>query len=369
MRATHRTSLDFSHRPGFTLIELLVVIGIISLLASLLLPAVQNARESARKTQCKNHLKQIGLALHEYMDSFGTFPIGAVFADTPAGNTQDPEVRGSSFFVSILPWLDQGNAYRRLNFAAPGGVAAVTTPGNPNGSVLDGLSVPIYQCPSSTLSPTVPASVLPSVTLQTTDYIGISGAAFRNGAVTPDAEYVAGCSGPNAGSILGTNGLLMENSAVEMKDIQDGSSMTLLVGEQSSATIPQTCATCGSTPTIELVEDETIRSSYFGSVWGGTTHADALQPGQSRPTCHFVYNITTIRFGINMNGAVNVAGGGPVVISGGAHTPLTSVHPGGANVVFADGGVRFLAEYIDFTTLLALADRQDGNVLKGVSFE
>jgi prepilin-type N-terminal cleavage/methylation domain-containing protein/prepilin-type processing-associated H-X9-DG protein len=354
------------HRRGFTLIELLVVIAIISVLASLLLPAVQNAREAARRTQCKNRLKQIGLALHAYHGSHRSFPIGAAFAPTPDGNNATPAIRGSSFFVAILPWIEQGNAYKRLVHEAPGGIAATNYTGNPNGVILDDLYVAIYWCPSASLSEYIPAATGQPHNLMTTTYVGISGAAFRGTTVNPDAEVVGTC-GNNSQAILGHNGLLVENHSFSFRDISDGTTNTLLVAEQSSAQYPTINVSSGQ-PVVDLITDETIRSSYFGSVWAGTNHPSGLIAGGPTNSCHNVYNITTVKYGINLNGSAP-ATGDTTVVSGGAHTPIMSAHPGGANVLFADGGVRFLSENLDFGVLMAVSDRHDGAVLKGVSFE
>ena len=344
-------------RPGFTLVELLVVIAIISILMALLLPAVQNARESARRTQCKNNLKQIGLALHEYHGTFHAFPIGALWAPTPDNNPVDPEVRGASFFAGILPWLEQGNLYRALQHEAAGGVAGVSHPNNPNGSVLDGVYLPMYVCPSSSLDE---VAVGQPVNLMTGDYIGISGSAFRNGRTSPDTEVVDAGGGPNAGSILAYSGILIENASVSMKDIADGSSNTMMVAEQSSVTVP-VHQVVGGQSQIVLQDFPTLRSSYFGSIWGGTTLHRPLRSGGPGPATHYVYNITTVRFGINMNGASTAN----TVISGGGHTPIMSEHVGGANAVFADGGVRFLKETMAFNVLMNLADGRDRNVVSG----
>ena len=105
-----RVQRPFSKYRGFTLIELLVVIAIIAILIALLLPAVQQAREAARRTQCKNNLKQLGLAFHNYHDTFTLFPIGVQSAGPNAGHY------GPSFYAGILPYLEQANVYNRLTF-------------------------------------------------------------------------------------------------------------------------------------------------------------------------------------------------------------------------------------------------------------
>ena len=100
---------------GFTLIELLVVIAIIAILIALLLPAVQQAREAARRTQCKNHLKQWGLGLHNYHDVFKTFPQGAM-AQGPLGTAPNRVHNNLSFHVMLLPYIDQAPLYNQFNF-------------------------------------------------------------------------------------------------------------------------------------------------------------------------------------------------------------------------------------------------------------
>ncbi len=104
-----------SLRTGFTLIELLVVIAIIAILIALLLPAVQQAREAARRTQCKNQLKQIGLAIHNYESTHASFPPGQI----RMGFATQPRVRGWSMFVQLLPYFEQGPLYNKWNFADP----------------------------------------------------------------------------------------------------------------------------------------------------------------------------------------------------------------------------------------------------------
>ena len=137
-------------KNGFTLIELLVVISIIAILVSLLFPAVQQAREAARRTQCKNNLKQMGIAFHSYHDSHRMFPPGWVEA---SGNipTRPPE-NGFSWAAFILPQLDQGNLYSQIRFTAP---LYLEPDRNPSTTVIENNEtlvatqvIPVFRCPS-----------------------------------------------------------------------------------------------------------------------------------------------------------------------------------------------------------------------------
>ena len=101
-------------RRGFTLIELLVVIAIIAVLMALLLPAVQQAREAARRTQCKNNLKQFGLAVHNYHDTHNRFPSAAFWTDANRDGTPDSDCGHWAWGVMIMPFLEQGNLYQQL---------------------------------------------------------------------------------------------------------------------------------------------------------------------------------------------------------------------------------------------------------------
>ena len=133
-----RRSPNQFRRSGFTLIELLVVIAIIAILVSLLLPAVQQAREAARRTQCKNNLKQIGLAMHNYHDVYSCFP------NVNANNT----LSGGSTFTSILPMIDGANAYNLYDFNRSNS--------DPVNVQVTSQQLPFYLCPSSPMRREVP---------------------------------------------------------------------------------------------------------------------------------------------------------------------------------------------------------------------
>jgi len=194
------------HAPrGFTLIELLVVIAIIAILISLLLPAVQQAREAARRTQCKNNLKQLGLALHNYHDIHNVFPSGytarGVVSSDPAAVETGP---GFAWGTMLLPMMDQGNLYESLDFSLdavdPANLAAADY-------VLE-----MFLCPTD---PAPRKFTLPSGTeLPASNYVGIFG--YGNVSMAPGT---------------GT-GIFYRNSSTRFRDVTDGTSNTICIGER-----------------------------------------------------------------------------------------------------------------------------------------
>ncbi len=205
------------HR-GFTLIELLVVIAIIAILVALLLPAVQQAREAARRTQCKNHLKQIGLAMHNYHDVHTMFPPGWIGVQSG-----QPYVHGSSGFgwaTMILPMLEQPALFNQMNFNA-----AVNHASNAVGR---DSHVPGFRCPSDPsfafwdiAQAGSPGTIL--ARLPTANYVGSFGTTELDNCATI----------PAGGSCTG-NGLFYHNSSLSFRDIQDGASTTLMAGERKT---------------------------------------------------------------------------------------------------------------------------------------
>ncbi len=324
-------------KPGFTLIELLVVIAIIAILIALLLPAVQQAREAARRTQCKNNMKQIGLAQHNYLDTHSTFPLG-VFAGSavPTGGN-DPHNTGTNWRTFILPFMDQATIYNQLNFN--GGNFSARAPGagccyfNSGNQVLAGVIVPIYKCPSSPLDALGSPPGMQTVNGQLHDYIGIAGA-------TPDpAGRTSGHCVSFAHGVACNTGGLLYNEVTRMRDFIDGSSNTMLVAEQSG-----------------LVGTADRRANYNGG-WVGSESPVKIG-NASGGEDFYATAVTTIRYNINAKTAGPGADGGYKL-----NTIVNSYHVGGIHALLADGSVRFLSENMSFQTLSNLASKNDGVVL------
>ncbi len=324
-------------RKAFTLIELLVVIAIIAILIALLLPAVQQAREAARRTQCRNNMKQLGLALHNYHDNFLRFPIGS----------QNPAFRMNWRF-SILPYIDQAPIYNQadtgylaVTSGGLGGFASANSGGGygvgtGRNAVLKNYVVAGMNCPSSTLGSLSNAGPTKNNFdfVQTHDYVGIAGGA-------PDPASRTGvCSAQTGyGGIYCNNGLLAPNDCFQLRDNTDGTSNTMIVGEQSGA-----------------IAGSDYRSVYYGG-WSGFTSATKM-PTFTASDSPWGSGTTTVRYAINpKTTAVGTDN------TWDANTALTSYHVGGVHVLMADGAVKFISENMDFTNLLRLAVRDDGQTL------
>ena len=331
------SSTAFKRRSAFTLIELLVVIAIIAILIALLLPAVQQAREAARRSQCKNNLKQVGLALHNYHDTYTRFPHNAVGVASGASD-------GPSWLVRILPYMDQAAAYNQIEFAGADWTMHYASTPNVNAVMVDQLRVPGLNCPSSPCPSTRTAATHSNGTrtYQVADYVAINGSYYRGGSTTIQAT-------PNdlASSTYGTtvyNGIIVKSggstgaSSTRIRDITDGTTNTLMVSEESNYFFNQSG------------DKFDYRSSNFrGGAWsaGRTTTPD------------WTINTTSIRFPINYRGVALDGMSQPYH----KHTILTSAHTGGVHALLGDGSVRFLSENINFATLTALGDRNDGTVI------
>ncbi len=324
---------------GFTLIELLVVIAIIAILMALLLPAVQQAREAARRTECKNNLKQLGLALHNYHDSHLTFPLGA----------QRHRGMGLSWFVGILPYLEQQNLYDGFDMHAPNnGYPFIPPPsGSSNGAWTDGRIISGLRCPSSSL-PELKTNGVSTISEQMqASYVGISGATSHDGF---PAKLVKVCCLPVANGEISADGVLIPNSVVRLRDISDGTTNVVCVGEASAYAED-------SSGTKKRVDGS------FPNSWITGTNAVGTLPNYFHEIGTFIpsppsYNLTTIRY--SPNAPYDQPG---IREDHGPNNPMTSAHSGGVQVLLADGSVRFIGENVDLFTLKMLAARHDGQTV------
>lgn len=309
---------------GFTLVELLVVIAIIGILVSMLLPAVQSVREAARRTVCKNNLKQLGLALHNYESALSKFPPGFVSEVTgpwPGGsNDPVPEIGpGWNMLSMILPQLDQENLHRQIHFHLP-----ITDPAN---RIARATRIPVFRCPSDTWNE--PVSVWPrSIGLEdlaATSFVGVLGGADPSGN-GPTGDYLARYEEPNF------NGMFHRNTAIRHRDITDGTSNTIGIGERASMFSPNGWA--GVVPGGQTVFSPRIAASR------GQEVGDTVRPAITMTTVHV------------RSGGPNSPTGSP----GGFWGP----HPGGAQFVLMDGSTHTIATDVDIEIFRALAGRNDG---------
>ncbi len=309
-------------RRAFTLIELLVVIAIIAILIALLLPAVQQAREAARRTQCRNNMKQLGLALANYESTYTTYPIGMQSSYTR------PNWR-----IGVLPYMDQAPLFNSLSFdlSFSGNVAAGTN----NDTALTGRSIPGMKCPSSTTLPN-PTDFANARANFCADYVGIMGA-------TPDpAGRTTVGSNSNYGGIYMSNGMLLGNDVTRVRDATDGTSNTIMVAEQSG-----------------LVGTADLRSRYYGG-WTGMTFAGKISNTVPNGADSWSTGTTAVRYAPNLKSCSGLGGcDNPYD----ANTMLNSFHTGGIHALMGDGTVRFISDNTDFVTLTKLCVRDDNLVV------
>ncbi len=295
-------------RRAFTLIELLVVIAIIAVLIALLLPAVQQAREAARRTQCKNNLKQFGLALHNYHDTHLLFPSAVFWTDANRDGQADTDVGHWAWGTMVLPFLEQGNLFTRLRAGALTPLQSHTaSPG-----ILK-TSLPVFLCPTDDGGALGPLCD----TARDLDFLGGSQdqlQALSNYVIVNDdndlADYNQNCASCNSG-------MAPMARCLDMGDCVDGTSNVLLVGERDSYDKAPSQHEAGAIYAVELRVDADDDDS-----------AEAVTGCGSAP--------------INWNPVP----GGPD--DGQEDENFSSRHAGGAQFLLADGSVRFISENISF---------------------
>ena len=323
---------------AFTLVELLVVIAIIGILIALLLPAVQAAREAARRSQCNNYLKQLGLALHNYHDVNKRFPHNTRYCDINNWCYALPgDVTKGSMLVKLLPYFEQGALYGQVDFRCPIGTSGVPTTveaqlsalGYGGGGVQKDL--PTLRCPSDDYTRT---------DLSQTNYIGSMGAQQMDsygGGSSSCADYWfpggyfgdagAGHGNTDDGNVI--SGVFSRlGYGASMSEITDGTSNTIVMGEQRP--------NCG---------DQQLGGWHSWNQMTATTApinfptCPNQPPGQTATlNCYHYQNWQT------SNG-------------------FKSRHPGGAQFVFGDGSAHFLSQTIDYATYQRLGDRHDGQAV------
>ncbi len=320
---------------GFTLIELLVVMAIVGLLVGMLLPAVQAARESARRTQCTNNLKQIGLALHNFESSRRYFPLAYAVLSQPDPAVSNTSVAsyGSSAFVLVLPFLEESNVTQLIqqtsstSFFNP---ANMPPPGGTNSAYSTAL--PGFLCPSAEGDPTI-------------DYTAALTASFNNFGLT--VSYPSGMIfgrsdyAPDAGTELGAMGISISGAAsiiaqppappTRFKDITDGASHTIMVVEDAG------------------------RPAFYGS--RGKISAGPNPQGGGAWADPLNYIAT--------NGSLDDGSGfvpGTCAVNCSNDSEIYSFHPGGSNVVWGDGSVSFIPDNLSLQQVAALLSKAGGEL-------
>ncbi len=312
-------------RKAFTLVELLVVIAIIGILMALLLPAVQAAREAARRTTCTNNLKQIGIAMQTYHDSVRQFPPGYLDRNTNANITPDGDLGpGWGWASMLLPYMEQVNLYSQINFNQPVGSGV--------NAAVSQVDLPGFQCPSDPYRMPVPiydsSFSSPIATVAHGNYVGCSGwlECFdgATGNVVPgagDDDIPDGIYGP------GGRGVFWRNSRTRMADVLDGTTNTILAGERSGNHSPSTWTGAvpgGRCPAWMAAMPAAPNSAPPGPAYDNADFAEALVLAHCNAT--HVPNADIPIFDPDT---------------------FYSFHPAGANFVLCDGSVKFISSSVN----------------------
>ena len=352
---------------GFTLIELLVVIAIIAVLIALLLPAVQAAREAARRAQCVNNLKQIGVALHNYLGTNGSFPTGGIYSTANAWSGNENRL---SWRALILPQLEGKNVYDSINLNVSFGSSG-TAPGaqftayntlnnswlcpsdgtNMNGFLPVGGPNGQYPPGGATIDP---STGKPALRIPVSNYAGSFGDNYCGGPISgglpwetyPGTNLLPGQAKIGWDGYWGTtnNGGTLRGffdyitlQTVQIASVTDGTSNTLMVGE----VIPSRAA-----DSEFWLQNGSTAGTTVPLGWNSNTYPAGTG------TCTG-FNYTTTPTGCRFSTAAK---------------GFVSMHPGGGNFLFSDGSVHFLKTSISMPTYCALGSRAGGEVVSSDAY-
>ncbi len=314
--------MPLSRRRGFTLIELLVVIAIIAILIGLLLPAVQKVRDAAARTKCSNNLHQIALACHAYHDANGAFPrAGDPTQSAPSPTNGTNNNSELSWHVYLLPQLEQNALFSQFSTAV--GAYTDSKKNNPHGLV----RINAYQCPASPdisksgINDFAPAEKVGNDYPYVPHYYGITGPVGKNPSTGADYGTVAGTantSGNDKASVA-SDGMFQVLTSIRFKDVTDGTSGTLLVGEMA-----------------------------WNDIKNGNRYRTWLRGNDAYWTACGTRNVAKQINDLGIYPYMNMAMG--------------SQHTNGAHFAFADGSIKYLNNSIPLPTLLSLASRNGGEV-------
>ncbi len=350
------TNTDPGQKRGFTLIELLVVIAIIAILIALLLPAVQQAREAARRSQCKNNMKQLMLGLHNYADSFKQFPLGAVCAapNNACGTNYRGAQWGTTWAISMLPYIDQAPLYKRWNSSLPSN----------NQPQVTGQILPVMSCPSD---PNTGTKAIGSggASVQGTyargNYAANYGGGYANENTSGNGvdSTLTWTSSPSKNlGVFHSRGAKNNRYGARLRDITDGPSNTIGLAEIITAPVSSGGGDC---------------RGCWARAWGATFSAYSYAQPKSGPSGICTPNARTDDEGGNRN----FRDGTPYCDNGlrgqlrcddrsgdgRGGTCARSYHVGGVQAVFCDGRVQFISENINKITYRALLTIQGNEVI------
>jgi prepilin-type N-terminal cleavage/methylation domain-containing protein/prepilin-type processing-associated H-X9-DG protein len=327
-----------ARRSGFTLIELLTVVAIIGLLIALLLPAVQAAREAARSAQCQNHLRQLGIALHNFESARRYLPSGAEAKEYPVDLATPHTFYRWSVLAYLTPFLENTAAYNALELSVP--LYTKTFGISPENVAGVKLLVPEFLCPSDKQQPV-------SSAFGPTNYAASSG------------------TGIGGGTPFDTDGLFYTNSRTRLKDITDGTSQTIAMSESVLGVNPPAFAS------RENVDPRFVYAFSFAVPMTDSACRAAAQWNYSDPR-GFAWANGEVRSGLYNHywtpntseiDCVSAKTGGPITQRYAAYgwRAARSLHPGGVNTLAADGSVRRVADEVDLAAWQAAATRAAGD--------